>query len=628
MKNSIRTIIFSGVALLLLTGALACSGSGVDPAMSSRAVVDSPGSGATGSRHVLWGMWDIWFDVDEPSLSFTPNREAQAHYNITEMILPPHCNDCISGVVNSFDPVSRVINADITLRNPYKISGYDVRGIIFTNDYGHHLLNADDWTNLYDIPCGQLLNPFKAFAKGEEYRLFAGETEHTENFRFYVPDPPNLEGISFAVDASWPGNCEEPYEIAYFSQEEIFSNVGSLGYVHVSVFDWQDDINKVILVAPEITGEQFTAFSQFHGDVWRLYLANNTGAEKGDYTAKVIATSKNSGWLALCDHVSIHISEWGVPVDPVDVTPPGFVIDAGNVTLSGKYAYVTEGGGFGGSNLCVVDITEPESPDIINWVKGYLGSDMEVYDGIMYVTGGIFPDNHLKFIDISFPKYLNIIKKVLIGWERNCFDIYNGYAYFFCVVNLPDKPTKAYISMWDIDPPFFAHLACEIWGGETWGKVYSDMEVSGASAFITMRDAGLWVMRVDPPEYGGIAQNICSPGGYYQGLTISGDTIYVAIGEPGLEILDIIAPWLICKRKIVDTPGFCKDVAVSGGYAYVADGDSGIQIIDIDPIESAYIVSSIDIKAHARAIAVLDGYAYVVATIDYPDNELRIIKLW
>lgn len=304
----IQFIVLFICGLLILTG---CSGGATEPVgvpdMPEVKGVESPPV-ETDSQRVLWGIWNLAFDPVAMQIVIEPVRNLEAHFNITPMIIPPACDDCIEIAVNSFDPVTRILDVDVTLRNPYSINGYDVRGILYTNDYGHLLENADDWTKLFETPGGESLNPFKAFAKGYGSRIFQAGAEHTSNYLVYIPAPPNYWAITYAVTASWPGNCREPYRIYNFNIDgELYDTPDSSADASITVLDWQYDVNAVTLVAPEITGQPFTAFTQASGSDWELELVNEMEAPFGEYTCRIIATSENSGDTALYDFVTIEI---------------------------------------------------------------------------------------------------------------------------------------------------------------------------------------------------------------------------------------------------------------------------------------------------------------------------------
>ena len=182
-----------------------------------------------------------------PTASVTPTRHPLAHHNITDLIPTPLIT------INSWDPISETIDIGIQLHNPTWTSVYDVRLIIFTDPAGHLLTNDDNWTPLWDIPLGQIANPFKAYAKNQPNRIFTGETFHSENFKIKCPN--NNFSIQFAIDASFPDNCEDPYEIRNFEQGFLFENTGSSTTISLDILDWQEDVSSVKLSCQQITGQ-------------------------------------------------------------------------------------------------------------------------------------------------------------------------------------------------------------------------------------------------------------------------------------------------------------------------------------------------------------------------------------
>ena len=205
-----------------------------------------------------------------------------------------------------FDPANGIVGVEITITNPYPVSAYDLRGIIFTDEKRHKLLNPDGWTPLFDIEGGGFINPFKAFAKDEPNRIFAGPIQHTEYYEIYFPGA--LYVPDFGIDASFPDNCNEPYLIENFTQNVLFDEIGSDAKVEVDVLDWQDDCDQVIMMAPNITGEPFTYFAHQGGNTWEMLMTNGAGIEPGTYDVLIIATSTNSASLALYDYVEVVIT--------------------------------------------------------------------------------------------------------------------------------------------------------------------------------------------------------------------------------------------------------------------------------------------------------------------------------
>ena len=560
------------ISLIVFVG-VGCSSSSDNPALPSEIPANNISHSGSDSHH-LWGIWNIGFDVSGLTATTRPVRSLKAHFDITDMLLPPVCIDCMKLSVNSFDPATRILDADITIRNPSQLDAYDVRGILYTNDYGHELRNDDGWTKLFDIPGGSSINPFKAFAKDVGNRKFKPFTEHTENYQVYIPVPPHWNEITFAVTASWPSNCSEPYEITNFWQETITADVGSKGNIYIDVRDWQVDVNKVTLVAPEITGEDFTQFSYSGVETWSLQLTNNTGIGGGRYRARIIANSSNSGDVALYKYVDIIISEEGVPANPVDVTPPLLNFLVNEFAFDGNYAFMpAESNG-----LYIIDISDPSDP------------------------------KHVKTVQTE-------------GYVR-AIAIENGYAYLPAVgpTNPPYPFQYQEFYIIDIDPPESAYVIKKVYMPYP-GSARS-VEIYGGHAYVAAFEGGLQIVDIYSPMEAHLAHAVDTPG-TASGVAVADGYAYIADSEYGLQIIDIDPLLSSFIVNTVDTPGNANEVVVYNGYAYVADGDYGLQIIDVDPPQSAHIVSYIDSMDDVTRVDVSNGYAYIMG-----DNGLRIIKLW
>ena len=253
------------------------------------------------TTHSLLGMWNVNFNLDELTAKITSDkRDAAQHFNVTSFIAPEI-------EINSWNPFTEVIDVDVTITNTYTVDAYDVRLIIYTDTVGHRLLNDNGWTPLYDIPAGLPINPFTTYAKSVPGRLFEGETDQTENLRVLLPGGnPN---ITFAIDASYPDNCKEPHKIGALSQGALYDEAGSSAILRVGVYDHQNNADSVGLYLPEITGTSIPVpFTYIGYNGWELELFNNTGASMGQYDGFLVASSSDSGTLALYDDVKITIS--------------------------------------------------------------------------------------------------------------------------------------------------------------------------------------------------------------------------------------------------------------------------------------------------------------------------------
>ena len=300
--NRFYSILLSFSSMLFLIAG--CSGGGlnaVNPDVYTDNAVLPDISEVEGTPSFIWGQWTFDFDLENMKATVTPERVSEHHYNITGRLPAPTIK------VNSFDPTTKIIDADVTIRNPYGFAGYDIRGIVYTDNIGHMLTNADNWTNLFDIPGGKDVNPFRAFAKDVPNRQFAAYGQHTEKFMIYLPPDPSP--VHYAVEASLPLNCEEPYLINNFIQTPIFENIGSSCDIGIDVFDWQDNVSDVALDAQLLTGEPVTHMVYQGGNTWGATIYNQTGLPVGTYEFPVSAVASDSGSLALYDFVNITVTK-------------------------------------------------------------------------------------------------------------------------------------------------------------------------------------------------------------------------------------------------------------------------------------------------------------------------------
>ena len=256
------------------------------------------------SNRQYWGGWTAAFNLENLTCEISQNRDIAAHYKINTMIPAP------SIVINSFDLLTETIDVDVTISNPYSVDAYDVRLIIYNDSVGHNLTNSDNWTGLFDIAQGLPINPFKAYAQITQARIFASLSEHTENLQIVLPN--GNSNVSFAIDASFPGNCTEPYSIRNVVQETLLEITGSEAEVTVEVYDWQFDIGTVSLYCPQITGETFVDFTETSLNEYSLNLVNATGAEYGEYTG-VICANSGGGTLYKMFTITVspdNVAEW------------------------------------------------------------------------------------------------------------------------------------------------------------------------------------------------------------------------------------------------------------------------------------------------------------------------------
>jgi hypothetical protein len=273
------------LALVLAVTFMGCSKGSNNPVESNSNqelnLPDIPVSEFQGSRSPV-GFYSMVIDPVNLTATIVPDREISTHFNLTG-VLP------VTVAFNSYDPLSGIVDIDVTVENSFNYDGYDLRLIVFQNS-GHELINADSWTNLYDFPGGLPVNPFKSFAKTEPNRIFRAFQQHTE--KLLIKAPAGNFNVRFAIDASWPGNCREPYEIGNFFQGYLADQTGDQTSAYVDVYDWQNNIDAVYLYCPAVIGQTSVMFTQYEGNKYKLNLTNINGASEGSYFGVIIAYSE------------------------------------------------------------------------------------------------------------------------------------------------------------------------------------------------------------------------------------------------------------------------------------------------------------------------------------------------
>ncbi len=293
--------IFAVSALLIATFGCSNGHNPIAPKDASDNVpIPALETGDSGTNHSLLGRGTIHFDLENLTASVEINREAEGHYNITTMAP-------MDFSVQGYDPVTMIVDVGINIVNPYPLDGRDVRLIIYHDAIGHKLINSDSWTDLYDIPAGLPINPFKMYSAYAPGHIFEGESQDKQDCQIYLPGGNPF--VEYAIDVSYPTNCEEPYKITNFVQDTIlYDQAGSATHIEVDVYDWQHDINDVSLYCPAITGVTLLPFTEKMSFVWEMDLFNSTGASSGDYAGVVVALSTGSGCLAMYNFVNITVT--------------------------------------------------------------------------------------------------------------------------------------------------------------------------------------------------------------------------------------------------------------------------------------------------------------------------------
>ena len=559
------------------------------------------------NRHLL-GAWNLEFDADSLSTEVSQKRDAGFHLDIKTMIPSPGV------VITGYDPLVNVMDIDVTIANPNAFNGYDLRLIVFTNTRGIKLVNPDNWTALWDIPGGSEINPFRAFAKDVDNRLFAAYANHTE--RIQLEFPTGIAPVAIAIDASWPGNCEEPYEMKNFKQTNLYSVVDSWSSVRIDVYDWQEDIADVDLFCPSILGGMSLPFSiignystpyySVYPHTWGNTLKNNTGIGAGNYLGYVQSKSENSGELSLYEIVNIAVSDGDpIPHDPLIISQANGPSTAYDIDIEGDFAYLLSP-----YNMCVIDISDPlesawmgEAPISMPYPTGLVFEDNAAYVTTARWTGTEEYESVVEKFDVSDPFHPTSDFSIDLLYAQDV-DAQGDYLY---IADYTDG-----LKIIDLTIPGVV--------GQFSTNEATDVLIDGDMLYLADKQNGIGIFNVADrtnPLLLGVC-NMVNP----NDIALQDDYLFVADGSEGMKIYDVSDPFNPLFLGFTEN-FYARKVDVQGDYAYVVDSNS-LHAFDISDKDHPILISTTAINSGVYDVVVVDNFAYVATS----NKGLVIVKLW
>ncbi len=292
------------------------------------------------SERALWGVWEMNIGPDG-YFEVRPVHSGAPHVNVIPFLLPPSCSDCLSVQGTGYFPAENRVEADVTIKNPTDLYGYDVRGILMS-DIGHDVYNADDYTELWDNGGPVTRNPFKRFPADPGPYIFNPQDSHTVHYSVRIPIPPQWNQILMAVDASWPNPCGEPFNIGAASKTVWgeLTEEGGMVHCYVDVLSHYSPVESVVLDMSAIGGGEVEL------DPWdnipglaNYFAASDipfAGFAPGDYELWISAKVSGLNNL-LYDKVHVTIETGGEPV------PRPTVIDILDYPFSASSIEVKDG---------------------------------------------------------------------------------------------------------------------------------------------------------------------------------------------------------------------------------------------------------------------------------------------
>jgi len=194
------------------------------------------------SGHLSWGQWAITLDPEAGTARATPVRDANVHLNVTSWLHPPACADCLQIILTGWDPVARIVDVTLVLKNPTQLTGYDVKAIISGYDT-KEFLSPDAYADFYTD--GTTWDPYYIFAENEDLHAFEGLKSHAVGIKVHFPVGATPNAF-VTVDVSWPDPQPEPWRIGNIIVAGPLQN-DSVHHISFSCHIWDnyDDVQVV-----------------------------------------------------------------------------------------------------------------------------------------------------------------------------------------------------------------------------------------------------------------------------------------------------------------------------------------------------------------------------------------------
>ena len=305
-------------------------------------------------------------------------------------------------------------------------------------------------------------------------------------------------------------------------------------------------------------------------------------------------------------------------IDISDLNNPSLVstVDArfGNTYLSNNLLYVASKRN-SGEGLKIFDVVIPTSPSLVsNTIFSGGAEDITVSGNYAFVTNGEYVDGNnwrdgqIRIFDISDP--VNLTE---IGFYESPGDVAHiSYANYTLIIsegvnsNVSTSEEGSGLRIIDVTNPALP-------------EPVGFFETPGISVDVVVRNNYAFVLTL----YGGISvvniQDISNPTqiGYYNSpgkpkdLSLKDNLAYLADGNGGLRIVDISDLTNPVEVGSYETGDSFSKIDVSGDFAYVLYGAAGIHILDISNPLDIYEVSFAGISHTPVSILVQGNYAYV-----------------
>jgi hypothetical protein len=426
----------------------------------------------------------------------------------------------------------------------------------------------------------------------------------------------STDGAMLIIDVT------NPYGLQLLGSYPITSYTGSIAVVGNVAYLADGDGGLQIVDVSNPQSPQFLGFYDTPSYSWSVQIAGNiaylTDRDSGLYIIDVSSPQNPSligtygglpgyvssvtiegGRAYLAGGFSTQILDISIPQNPVLIG--SLPIATYGIDVVGNIVYTT------GDALTAFSVSNPQNPILLGSFESYsdYARNVKVSDSIAYVADGIYG---LQFIDVSEPNndqllghYSTSNAPMYITGVGNTVYLATGESGLQIVdVTNPHNPQllSTYNTMYDATSVKIVDNIAYV--GENhvvqlvdisnphspsyintcWSGTVLSIDVSGNVIYVAVGEDGVQTFSVTE-TYSLITSGLWDSPGTAMSLVANADKVYVADGCFGLQIVSTSNPDLLQILGTYDTPGFASCIALVGNAVYVADGYSGVQVIDV-----------------------------------------------
>jgi hypothetical protein len=305
----------------------------------------------------------------------------------------------------------------------------------------------------------------------------------------------------------------------------------------------------------------------------------------------------------------------GATLEVWDCSQPTALVKLGQVRLPGQVESIATRGSFafaacGSAGVQFVDLSQPAAPAHVNTFdsSGH-AYGLAVSGDLLLVADGV---SGLRILNVATPATPSLAGSYFTAGPARAVAVVGTRAYLvdshqgLLVLDLANPAAPTQLG----SHPFHAGQA---------------VAVAGGFAYVVDANNHFLAINVSSPATPTLASSLLLPNVVGQGVVLNGSTAYVPALDAGLLALDIANPaaMTLARTVPVPAPGQSVGVALASNTLYVANGLAGFQVLDATAASDPVLQADWPVAARACEVAVNGGLACLGAG----ENGLRLYNV-